>query len=603
MAVNNYSLTKLINRCAVILLMILPGGAVATVLHPAIVTTDAFATRAGVLAPPAESFTLKLSAMGRDLELNLVPSAVASQLHSADLIGQLLPSLYQGVVAGDDTSWARINVEAGLATGYLFTYGQLLRLELIERLPKALALSAIGTDTRWVVFEPDTSDAVAAQLPPIDHIRWAPKRNSNTPDEQTTDQQVVEPDAQNADPLAVQRASGNALAARQSTPRQVTRAMRVGIAIDSRYNDFHHGRGAAHALEIMNGVDGIYQQQLGLALIIDTIRVYADADTDPMRNKSGTVEQILTAYRDIRLGDHIVDDKLALIHLFTGHTDPQQVVGLGWINTVCRTDGYDMSMSTPFPFDMLLAAHEMAHNLGALHDDDPQCTDQISNGDGIMWSRISNRTLGEFSSCSLSHMQPALQANCNVDNIDLAISMQATRTRNDTQRIIAVQVLNKDEIRSARDVHSRTVFPVGSLISNQSAVCLVDENVLLCNHGTIEAGTNSAISVLITLAPIAGQQQVVAGIESGQLADNNPLDNHAVLNVQQLAADDANTIASSTVEPEPSPASAGGSLRVTELIALLLAALLARFVRQAWPSAYAGKKQTLILPAISYSNT
>lgn len=601
---NKYSLNSLINGWAIILvIMAVPGAAASTVFHPAIVTTDAFATRAGLLAPPAESFTLNLSAMGRDLELNLIPSTVAGQLHAPDLIGQLLPTLYQGVVTGDDTSWARISIEAGLATGYLFTYGQLLRLELVERLPQALASSATGTDTRWVVFEPDTSDVVAVELPPIDHIRWAPERNSNTPDEQTTDQQAVEPDTQKADRQAAQHASGNALAAGQLMLRQVTRAMHMGIAIDSRFNDFHHGRGAARALEIMNGVDGIYQQQLGLALIIDTIRVYADADSDPMRNKGGTVEEILTAYRDIRLGDHIVDDELALVHLFTGHTDPQQVVGLGWINTVCRTDGYDMSMSTPFPFDMLLAAHEMAHNLGALHDDDPRCANQISNEDGIMWSRISNHTVGEFSSCSLSHMQPALLANCNVDNIDLAISMQATRTRNDTQRIIAVQVLNKDEIRAAIDVHSRTVFPVGSLISNQSADCQVNENVLLCNHGTIEAGTDSATSVLVTLAGIAGQQQVVAGIEAGQLADNNPLDNHAVLNIQQLAQDDANTIASNTVEPETSSASAGGSLRVTELIALLLAALLAQFVRQARPGAYAGKKQALILPANSYSNT
>jgi len=186
----------------------------------------------------------------------------------------------------------------------------------------------------------------------------------------------------------------------------VTRAARIGIAVDSRFNDFHGGRGLAQALTIINGVDGLYRAQFGLALIVDNIRVYDDPAEDPLREQTGSVEELLTAFRLVRLADAELPTSLAMVHLFSGHQDPDQDIGLGWIDTACRNDGYDASMSTPYPFDMLLAAHEIAHNLGALHDDDAEC--QLI-GDGletnVMWSQLSSATGTEMYHCK--HSLPA----------------------------------------------------------------------------------------------------------------------------------------------------------------------------------------------------
>ena len=81
--------------------------------------------------------------------------------------------------------------------------------------------------------------------------------------------------------------------------------------MDSRFNEFHNGRGLARALTIINGVDGLYQSQFGLALIVDSIRVYDDPTTDPLREQPGDVTTLLSAFRSARL----TDIELSLIHI------------------------------------------------------------------------------------------------------------------------------------------------------------------------------------------------------------------------------------------------------------------------------------------------
>ena len=58
---------------------------------------------------------------------------------------------------------------------------------------------------------------------------------------------------------------------------------------------------------------------------------------------------------------------VSLAHLFSGNTAIDEPVGLAWIDTACRSDGYDVGISTPYQHDILLAAHEIAHNLGLGH--------------------------------------------------------------------------------------------------------------------------------------------------------------------------------------------------------------------------------------------
>ena len=414
-----------------------------------------------------------------------------------------IPTFHQGAVADDKESWVRLSTKTidGIQTydGFIERGGQLYRLHLPQPTTDPL----------------QTQDGQA-----VHQLTQIGQSDTVFPDN---------------------------LHSRDTISQAVTRAARIGIAVDSRFNEFHNGRGLARALTIINGVDGLYQSQFGLALIVDSIRVYDDPTTDPLREQPGDVTTLLSAFRSARLTDIELPTDLALVHLFTGHQDPTQVIGLGWIDTACRNDGFDVSMSTPFPFDMLLAAHEIAHNLGAVHDDDAAC--QIS-GDAfpsnVMWSQLSSATTTEFSSCSLQRVLPTLERGCFAENIDVNVSLFASGNSSSLERRIEVQVSNPDLTRSAVGLTSETRFPDNTILIDASAGCTIAETNLLCRHNPLAAGERDVVSVSALLASF-DDQLVVAQINTEQFEDAQDTDNRAALNVLEetssalsgLPADDA----------------------------------------------------------------
>jgi len=376
------------------------------------------------------------------------------------------------------------------------------------------------------------------------------------------------------------------------------KAIKIGIVIDSQYNEHFNRRGLAHALGIIHGVDGLYQSQLGLALIVETFRVYDNPAEDPLTDYSGTVEQVLDLYRQIRFNDEELPADLALVHLFSGHRDPQKVIGLGWIDTVCRNDGYDLSMSTPFTYDILLSAHEIAHNLGAVHDDDAYCAaDSAITGSEIMWLELSGNTKPQFSACSLDNMRSALEASCVIDNIDVGIQLSAMPSGlGDSQQEVVISVANQDNSRQARQVRTTTRFPAGTEFGTTPAGCAVTGTTLSCLHGDVSATSYSTLSVD---AGFSNSQNPVLTSELmfDEFIDTQPLDNRASLQISdnQMTASSQNNPTVSFAETEPgqrstapppnnddsrSGGSAGtGSTRLLELMLLAITSILVRLFR------------------------
>ena len=440
-----------------------------------------------------------------------------------------IPTFYQGSVADDKESWVRLSTKNidGIQTydGFIERGGQLYRLHLPQPATDPLL----------------TQDGQAVhQLTQIGQS------------------DIVFPDT---------------LHSRDTISQAVTRAARIGIAVDSRFNEFHNGRGLARALTIINGVDGLYQSQFGLALIVDSIRVYDDPITDPLREQPGDVTTLLSAFRSARLTDTELPTSLALVHLFSGHQDPTQVIGLGWIDTACRNDGFDVSMSTPFPFDMLLAAHEIAHNLGAVHDDDAAC--QIS-GDAfpsnVMWSQLSSATTTEFSSCSLQRVLPTLERGCFAENIDVNVSLFASGNSSSLERRIEVQVSNPDLTRSAVGLTSETRFPDNTILIDASAGCTIAETNLLCRHNPLAAGERDVVSVSALLASF-DDQLVVAQINTEQFEDAQDTDNRAALNVLEETSSALSGLPADDAINNSDTGSSGGSAGIGGIGAWLLPVL------------------------------
>lgn len=488
------------------------------------------------------AFNLPLSAMGRDILLQLEPSRLNRIANLNGMQNQSFPFLYEGQVEGDANSWVRISVQNGKPSGYLFHYGKLLQLESRTHLNGLIEDTDI--DSTFILIEPASSVKAAPLLKslnlPTDIEQYAPayklsddplyqskvhvKENAN--DLTYTDRKASQSNQFN---FANQDILTRSITNRNALGTGVTRAMRIGIVVDSRFNEAHQNRGLARALSIINSVDAIYQSQLGIAIIVEGIRVYDDPATDPMRDNSGSVDEILGNFRPIRTADERLPNDLTLVHLFSGHRDPNRVIGLGWISTACRLDGYDLSMSTPFPFDALLAAHEIAHNLGALHDDNPQCTVGVSEQPNtLMWPELSGSSTATFSSCSILNMQASKHASCNIDNIDVGVRLRTLPSSESLRRSVVIQVTNKDTYQRPTELMSNTVFPIGTIIQDISAGCSVSGTTVNCNHGTLQANSNHSLSVSATLLS-RSRENVLTTVELLNATDVNNTDNRAVI--------------------------------------------------------------------------
>ena len=185
--------------------------------------------------PDLIAFPAAVSTLDSDLMLDIhsLQHSWRIRLRPKSLLGSMstvqsalydIPEFFNGVVEGEADSWVRLARDAENAPlrGHLFSKGTLFELQYDD-----------GSGAHSIARLSD-ADAVLAQntLNELSSLSIRQRSLSNDPDTQA-------------------------------------KAIRVGIVIDSRYNEQHNGRGLAHALGVMNGVDGLYQNQLGLAVVVE----------------------------------------------------------------------------------------------------------------------------------------------------------------------------------------------------------------------------------------------------------------------------------------------------------------------------------------------
>lgn len=377
-----------------------------------------------------------------------------------------IPYFYRARIQGQVNSWVRINSDIELATSSTATIADL----------NISGHIFINDELFKLQHDDKTGHSVVAIQDAFSSTKSLKARN---------------------DPANLNSPSGSDKRMKNS-PLKV---IKIGVMVDSRYNELHSGAGLNKALEVISGVDGLFQDQLGLAIIVDRFKSEQDPQTDPLRNYSGSMEQMLYEFRQIRQNDAEFPAALALVHLFTGHNDPNTLIGVSWIDTLCQLDGYDLSISTHYPHSILLSAHEIAHNLGAAHDDDQQClADPSITGSQIMWSELSNSTQTDFSACSLNTMRRSLSSSCVHENIDLAVTIKTTPTSFLFEQHVEVSAFNLDSERTSGHISSITRFPESTQLSNQEAGCVLTNSTMTCQHGSISANSHSIYSVTALLS-------------------------------------------------------------------------------------------------------
>ncbi len=488
-----------------------------------------------MLGNRAENLLLNHSTAFQNL---IITDTTGKPVETAGNVPQLA---YEGVVEDIPGSWVRIAIQDGLVDGIIDIgkeryYINSSRGLLPSRSQIRKALHAITS---------------------VDTLVYPPTPHRDLYDQNRKIREVVEIDINND--LA-------------NKPGAVTRVASIAIVVDNLYDEAHGGRGLNNAISTINSVDGLYREKFGLALKVEHAIIITDNETLNLANVP--LEENLARFRDYRFGTDLLEPELSLVHLFTGATPSDDSVGLAYIGSACRTDGYDVSVSLPFRYPVLLTAHEIGHNLGALHDDE---TDLCKGStDQLMYSHISATTTEDFSTCSKDAINQGLHyGSCLIDAIDagLTLALEGTDT-------FTAVITNTDQYRAFPEMLLKVELKNTS-IAAAPAFCEIEAATLLeCAVPATEAGESFKLS--FTLQPEGtDEKNIAATIEAIAFIDPQPVNNSAEI-VIAATEETPDTLVIATNDDSGSsntpPASAGstgggsggGSVALQPLFVLLL---------------------------------
>ncbi len=414
-----------------------------------------------------------------------------TQWRDGRLRDQLPPSVgvYSGYVVGDEDSWARVVLSGDDIHGSVRMQGQEYRLhteDLIGTLDYYQPKHRAGEAIKMGGSNPDLPMLLdTLPTPPI-----SPRSHRGSVDK---------------------RASSTDL-----------RVVPLSIVIDSQYNRYYNGQALAYAINTINVADAIYRP-LGLALMLDeTVVIDADSQFDPLDIGPNTLEAMLRNFRDYRMDKDTLFSDSALVYLFTGNPKTDVTLGLAWIDTACRYDGFDVGVTTPSSFSDVLFTHELGHSLGARHDTETEC----SGSTGFLMSpRISGNTATSMTSCSQTSIANSLNRACFLDALDLSLNLQQVGDS------VAIDVRNLDSVRT---VSAQVNIEVDSTAQvDWPSLCEVTgPGSAACQIPALQPNSVHSLNVAFRASE---QPRLSAQVSTNETVDPTPSNNVVALNMDPIS--------------------------------------------------------------------
>ncbi|TIA96912.1 hypothetical protein E3P94_03037 [Wallemia ichthyophaga] len=212
------------------------------------------------------------------------------------------------------------------------------------------------------------------------------------------------------------------------------RLLYMGFAADCTYVENYDNAEKARTqiLQDVNQISGLYKDSFKISLGVVELNVQEPECPD---TRNDTVPWNQACGGDVELNDRLSlfsawrgqkgDDGIGLWHLMT-KCNTGSKVGVAWLGTLCQQDVRSQSsqsvsgtaVTTITRNQWAVAAHEIGHNFGAIHDCDDGCSFQQSccplssdtcdaNNNYIM-SATSSDSATEFSDCSIGNICSAL---------------------------------------------------------------------------------------------------------------------------------------------------------------------------------------------------
>jgi hypothetical protein len=342
----------------------------------------------GSSAPGASKVNLNapvsFHAYGREFELHVEQNTSLTQSLAPELLHGNLA--YRGRIAGAEDSWVRVTSVNGELYGamwdgadlYSIAPGRELARHMASPLPDAVSNKTFVyrfTDTEGGVESGYCgADESMGRGAVLDQFRSLVRELKSLP--------VFE--------------------SHQSGLEQIEVALVADGAFAGGYDDQSQGQMLAQA----NVADGIFQTQLGVAIVATDLIVFTDGSDPFTSSEPVTLLNQLSAYRD---ATPVVRER-GLAHLFTGKDLEGSIAGIAYLDALCHPQrGVALTQGTFGPtISGLVMAHELGHNFGSPHDGE-RLSACAGAPPGFLMAPSLNGS-DTFSACSIQQMQPRIQA-------------------------------------------------------------------------------------------------------------------------------------------------------------------------------------------------
>lgn len=342
-------------------------------------------------AQPGGPVNLSFDALGKSFDLQLEPNANLLSATSRNALAAGV-DVYRGQLAGVDDSWVRIVVFNDVPRGLIWDGNEMFAIEAPDD-------SLLQTDAAVIYRLADTS--------------IAPGRMS----------------CGNAslagNGAAVYSKLLGELGATVAQAQGAVSELNMGIIGDFEFTTARGGDvlAAAAITTRLNNVDGIFSQQLGVQITVQTLETFSGS-ADPFTDETDA-SALLDEVAVYRVGTP-AQNMNGLTHLYTGRSLDGTTVGIAYRDALCSSFfGSGLSEGNgSATFDSLVAAHEIGHNFGAPHDGQVGGLCESEPETFIMAPSINGSN--QFSPCSKSIMQDRVSAaSCiaPLPSIDMSVEL------------------------------------------------------------------------------------------------------------------------------------------------------------------------------------
>jgi hypothetical protein len=333
------------------------------------------------------------------------------------------------------------------------------------------------------------------------------------------------------------------------------RRLQVASDADFEFFTIHNNTSAAftnsYIAGILNQVDGIYHTDLNLGVSITFQNVYTTSSNPYTSSIANTLlNQFVTNWNNTRSG--VTRD---VAHLFSGKSLNSGIVGISYVGAACFTSAAYGLTSDYQPYTMKVSAHEIAHNLGAEHDDQSPAPILPCPGNGWLmcayiqpsgpndFSQKTKDAVSSYVASSATSTCLSILAGTPVVNTDAATNVQSTTatlnaTVNPTGSSTSVYFQYGTTITNGSPVYGSTTStqPIGSGSSNVAvvspltglsanstyhyqAVAINSAGTVYGNDATFATGA-PATAPTVTTSPATGVQSTSATL-NGTVNPNN----------------------------------------------------------------------------------